>query len=90
LTFKIENHRRNKANHSPSVPNPVTSAVHHVAMNLWSFTQYFHTHRQPVDEYTQLELDQHSRISRIRRATQAHDEELLRQTVVIDLTRRIA
>ena len=61
-----------------------------MAMNLWSFTQYFHTHRQPVDQYTQLELDQHSRLSRIRRATQEHDEELLRQAVVIDLTRRIA
>ena len=33
-------------------------------MNLWNITHYFHTHRQPVDEYTHLELDQHSRISR--------------------------
>jgi len=59
-------------------------------MNLWNIAHYFHTHRQPVDQYTHLELDQHSRISRIRRATQNKDEELLRQAVVIDLTRRIA
>ena len=59
-------------------------------MNLWNIAHYFHNHRQPVDKYTHLELDQHSRISRIRRATQSHDEELLRQAVAIDLTRRIA
>ncbi len=61
-----------------------------MAMNLWNITHYFHTHRQPVDEYTHLELDQHSRISRIRRATQAHDENLLRQAIIIDQSRRIA
>ena len=61
-----------------------------MAMNLWNITHYFHTHRQPVDEYTHLELDQHSRISRIRRVTQAHDEDLLRQAILIDQSRRIA
>lgn len=59
-------------------------------MNLWSFTQYFHTHHQPVDDYTHLELDQHTRTSRIRRATLKHDEELLRQAVILDQSRRIA
>lgn len=59
-------------------------------MNLWNITHYFHTHRQLVDEYTNLELDQHSRISRIRRATQAHDEVLLRQAIIMDQSRRIA
>ena len=59
-------------------------------MNLWSPTNYFHTHQQYVDEYANLELDQHSRISRIRRATQLHDEELLRQSVAIDQSRSIA
>lgn len=51
---------------------------------------YFHTHRQPIDEYTKLELDQHARLSRIRRNTQAFDEELARQEIVIDQSRRIA
>ena len=59
-------------------------------MNLWNIAHYFHTHRQPVDQYTHLELDQHSRISRIRRATQNKDEELLRQGVNIDVILRIA
>jgi len=80
----------NITGHSLSVFVPFTWAIHDMAMNLWNITHYFHKHRQPVDQYTQLELDQHSRISRIRRATQEHDEELLRQAVVIDLTRRIA
>jgi hypothetical protein len=51
---------------------------------------YFHTHRLPVDEYAKLELDQHSRLSRIRRDTQAFDEELARQAVMIDHSRSIA
>ncbi|MDP1852106.1 MAG: hypothetical protein Q8K48_06805 [Candidatus Planktophila sp.] len=59
-------------------------------MNLWSFTHNFHAPQQPVDEYSQLELDQRTRISRIRRATQQHDEELLRQAVILDQSRRIA
>ena len=59
-------------------------------MNLWNITHYFHNHKQPIDQYTHLELDQHSRISRIRRATQNHDEELLRQSVAMDQSRRIA
>lgn len=59
-------------------------------MHLTQISMYFHTHRQPIDEYTKLELDQHARLSRIRRDTQAFDEELARQEIVIDQSRRIA
>ncbi|CAB4680210.1 unannotated protein [freshwater metagenome] len=59
-------------------------------MNLSLIASYFHTHRQPVDEYTKLELDQHARLSRIRRDTQAIDEELARQSATLDQARRIA
>lgn len=44
----------------------------------------------PVDEYAKLELDQHSRLSRIRRDTQAIDEELARQSAPITTDQRIA
>ena len=59
-------------------------------MNLSHISIYFHAHRQPVDEYTKLELDQHARLSRIRRDTQAFDEELARQSAALDQARRIA
>ena len=59
-------------------------------MHLLHIPIYFHTHRQPVDEYTKLELDQQSRLSRIRRDTQAFDEELAREAVIIDHSRSIA
>ena len=59
-------------------------------MHLLNIPIYFHTHRQPVDEYTKLEIDQQSRLSRIRRDTQALDEELARQAVMIDYSRSIA
>ncbi|MDO8645711.1 MAG: hypothetical protein Q7R42_03895 [Candidatus Planktophila sp.] len=59
-------------------------------MHLLHIPIYFHTYRQQVDEYTKLELDQQSRLSRIRRDTQTFDEELARQAVLIDHSRSIA
>jgi hypothetical protein len=48
------------------------------------------TQDHPVDEYAKLELEQHSRLSRIRRNTQAIDEELARQSAPITTDQRIA
>ncbi|NQW74694.1 MAG: hypothetical protein HQ451_03845 [Candidatus Planktophila sp.] len=48
------------------------------------------TQYHPVDEYAKLELEQHSRLSRIRRNTQAIDEELARQSAPITTDQRIA
>jgi len=59
-------------------------------MNLSLLHHHFRTNRQHSDEYTRLELDQHSRMSRIRRETQAFDEALAHKAVVINSNRNIA
>ena len=69
---------------------PATCPLHDLAMDLSHSLLFFNANRQHVDQYAKLELDQHSRISRIRRATENSDEELLRKTTTKDKSKLIA
>ncbi|CAB4333938.1 unannotated protein [freshwater metagenome] len=88
--FPAESLHVSLIHHSPAVSVALPKAIDDVAMDQWQLVHYLHSRQRTTSSHADLELDQKSRSSRIRRATEKYDEELLRQSIILDQSRSIA